>query len=285
MTVPVRIAELGIVSEPGATQEFPRLADLTGTEKETDENEARPDQGFHHLVSERNTGFCFDNSPLKPYIYRMESLLTSKNLFILIVLIVLGGATTFGVQRYLETKEMDSKSALYRIQKSFLDENAAVPEKDRTPGVTLDVDASFPKTVAELNAISAASGTPKRVGFEAALKLGNLYFEHNQFKKAEPAFQKAVSLAGSSFQKATALYFLGLSQEKNGDAKAAITQFQSGLGENVEGLKADLLLGLVRLNLQAGDASKAKVFSERLNKEMEGSKQAEMAQSWVKENS
>ena len=260
------------------------MAGLPGTKKET-ESEARPDQRFHHLVSERNTGFCFDNSPLKPYIYRMESLMTSKNIFILVALIVLGGAGTFGVQRYLETKEMESKSALYRIQKTFIDENTAVPEKDRAPGVTLDVDASYPKTVAELNAMASASGTPKRVGFEAALKLGNLYFEHNQFKKAETAFQKAASLAGTSFQKATALYFWGLSQEKYGDAKQAITQFQAGLGENVEGLKADLLLGLVRLNLKAGDASKAKVFSERLNKEMQGSKQAELAQSWVKENS
>lgn len=215
----------------------------------------------------------------------MESLLTSRNILILIVLIVLGGATTFGVQRHLETKEMESKNALFRIQKTFVEENTKVPEKDRAPGVTLDVDANYPKTVAELNAISVASGTPKRVGFEAALKLGNLYFEHNQFKKSEPAFQKAVSLAGSPFQKATALYFLGLSQEQNGDAKQAITQFQSGLGENVEGLKADLMLGLVRLNLKAGDASKAKVFSERLNKEMQGSKQAELAQSWMKENS
>ncbi len=211
--------------------------------------------------------------------------MTSRNILVFVCLILVGGVGTFVVQSRLEKREQESKTALYKIQKTFQEENKLVPEADRTPGTTLDVDAKYPKTLAELNGLIAAKSAPSRVLFEAALKMGNLYFEHNQFVKAEPVFQKAVDFAGSSFQKSSAWYFLGVSQEKTGDAKKALESFQRGLNENVDGLKAEILLGLVRTSLKAGDKNKAKGFADRLNREFQGSKSAEVAQALVKENS
>jgi hypothetical protein len=213
----------------------------------------------------------------------MENLLTSRNVTILGVLVLVGGTGTFFFQRHQEKREQESKTALYQIQKTFLEENKAIPEAERAPGVTLDVDAKYPKTVAELNGMLNAKTAPSRVLFEAALKVGNLYSEHNQFQKAIPAFKQAVGYAGSPFQKATGWYFLAVAQERGGEGKDALQSFQSGLSENVEGLKGELLLGLVRMSLKTGDTGKAKLFSERITKELQGSRTAELAEALLKE--
>ena len=127
-----------------------------------------------------------------------------------------------------------------------------------------------------------AKSAPDRILYEAALKLGTLYLEHGQSDKAVIAFQKASTFASSSFQKASAYYILGVADERTSQFKAAIDAFQQGLSKNVEGLNGEILLGIVRSYLKLNDKQSAKLYYEKLNKELPGAKVTEMAQELLK---
>jgi TolA-binding protein len=214
----------------------------------------------------------------------MENLFSQRNIGIVIAFLVIAGTGTYLVQQNLEKKEQEAKSALYKIQKTFMDENKAIPESDRDAGVTLDVDAKFSKTVSEMKGMLAAKTAPSRILYEAALKLGTLYLDHNQFEKAVQTLKETDSLASSHLQKASAKFLLGIALERAGQAKEARETFQSGLNENVDGLKGELLLGMVRMSLRLNEKDKAKLYSEKLSKDMQGSREAEMAQTLLKDN-
>jgi len=214
----------------------------------------------------------------------MNSSLDQRKLGILAGVILVLGVGIYFAQQASEKKEQEGKTALYQIENTFQDEEKAIPEADRTVGVTLDVDAKFPKTVTGLNEMLTAKKAPERVLYEVGVKLGTLYLDHNQADKAIAAFKHVVANSTSSFQKASANYLLGVSEERANQFKEALETYQVGLKVNVEGLKGELLLGMVRMSVKLNDKEKAKLYLEKMNKEVAGSHSAELAAELVKGN-
>jgi tetratricopeptide (TPR) repeat protein len=212
----------------------------------------------------------------------MNNFLDQRKLGIIIGIIVVVGVGIYFTQEVSEKKEQEGKSALYKIQKTYEDEVKALSDADKAPGASYDVDAKLSKTVSELNGMLNAKSAPDRVLYEAALKLGTMYLDHGQADKAVAAYQKASTFANSSFQKASAYYILGVADERATQFKAAIDAFQQGLSKNVDGLNGEILLGMVRNYLKLNDKQNAKLYFEKLNKDLPGAKATEMAQELLK---
>jgi tetratricopeptide (TPR) repeat protein len=208
--------------------------------------------------------------------------LNARNIGLIVgALVILGGGIYFA-QQASEKKEQTGKSALYNIQRTYDDEVKALPEGDRAPEATLDVDTKFSKTVSSLNGMLSSQSAPSVVLYEAAMRLGNLYLDHGQADKAVPAFQKAPEFAKTNFQKASGFYLLGVAQERSNQSKEALNSFEQTASKEVDGLKAEALLEIVRINLKLNDKEKAKLYSEKLNKEAAGSSTAMAAEELVK---
>jgi TolA-binding protein len=214
----------------------------------------------------------------------MNSSFDQRKAGILVGLVLVAGIVIFFAQQASEKKDQEGKSALYQIENTYQDELKAVPEADRAPGVTLDVDAKFSKTVAALTEMLTAKKASNRVLYDAGVKLGTLYLDHNQADKAAGPFKQVIADAGSAFQKGSAFYLLGVSEERATQFKEAMESYQSGLGANVEGLKGELMLGVVRMSVKLNDKEKAKLYLEKLNKEVPGSHSASLAADLVKGN-
>jgi TolA-binding protein len=214
----------------------------------------------------------------------MNSSFDSRKAGILVGVIFVLGIGIYFAQQASEKKSEAGKSALYQVENTYEEELKAIPEKDRAVGTTLDVDAKFPKTVAGLNQMLTAKTAPGRTLYEAGVKLGTLYLDHNQADKAVAAFKHVVADSSSSFQKASANYLLGVSEERSNQFKEASDSYQAGLSANVEGLKGELLLGMVRMSLKLNDKEKAKLYLEKMNKEVPGSHSVEIAADLVKGN-
>jgi TolA-binding protein len=190
---------------------------------------------------------------------------------------------TYFYQQSCEQNEQSSKTALYQIQKSVESESGALTEAEKTPGAKFDVDAKFPKTVADLNKIIGGKETA-RVKYEAAMKLGTMYMEFakdDSLPKATDAFKKMTEFAKTSFQKSTAYYLLGNAHERASAVKEATDAFQSALNQGYEGMKGELLLSLVRVSLKANNPTQAKAFADKLNKEAPGTRAAQEAQKLI----
>ncbi len=212
----------------------------------------------------------------------MDNLLDQRKVGFLMGALVLAGVGIYFFQDSADKKEQEAKSALYQVQKTYEEETTALPEAERAAGTTIDVDGKYAKTVAGLNQMLSEKKAPTRVLYEAQMKLANLYLEHNQADKAAAVLKNVKDNAKSDFQKATGLYLLGVAYERNNQFKEASEAFESGLSQNVEGLKGELYLGMIRSSLKLGDKGKAKLFLEKMNKEVAGSKAAEMADEMVK---
>ena len=200
----------------------------------------------------------------------------------LVALIVLGTAIALYSQRET-TKVGEGRDALFKADKTFetelkalataLKPPATTPSKDKKADAAktqpdsfdleavvyqkLDVDQKFPGTVKELSTIEK-SYSGNRIGYEASVKLGGLYFDHAQYDKALPWFEKAVSSAPGHFEKALALSSLGYAQENLAKPADAIQSFQKALNMGEVSLKGDLLLALARNYESNHDTAKAR---------------------------
>jgi len=215
------------------------------------------------------------------------NLLNKNNIIIAVSALVVLGAGTYFYQQSCEQKEQASKSALFQVEKTLQTESATLTEAEKTPGAKIDVDAKFPKTIAELNKLVSGSDTPQ-VKFEAGMKLGAMYLGYANdasFSKAIEAFKKVTEFGKTSFQKASAFYLLGSTQEKANLVKEAADSFQKALDQGNEGMKNEVLLSLVRVNVKANNATQAKNFADKLNKESPGSKAAQEAQKLISSKS
>ena len=197
------------------------------------------------------------------------------------VLVVLGIGTYF-YQQMTEKKEQEGKSALFKIQKTLEEEMNAIPEAERAPGTTLDVDKKLSKTVSELNGMMSAKTAPTRVLFEAGMKLGTMYMDYNQTEKAITAFKKVSEFAKTKFQKASALYLIGVSEERAGHYKESLEAFTQGTSQDMEGLKSEMMLGMVRDYLKLNDKANAKLYAEKMSKDYPGAKSTSEAEELVK---
>ena len=212
----------------------------------------------------------------------MDNLLDQRKMGMLFGTLVLLGVGIYFFQQASDKKDQEGKSTLYKIEKTYEEESKAIPEADRSVGAVLDVDAKYSKTVAELNGMMSAKTAPSRVLFEAGVKLGTLYLDHGQAEKALTPLKQVLDFSSSSFQKASSYFLLGVAQERSKQFAEATKSFEAGLSQNVEGLNGELLLGVVRMSLKLNDKNKAKLFLERMNKEVAGSHAAEVADELVK---
>lgn len=211
----------------------------------------------------------------------MNNLLDQRKIGTAFAALFLIGIGIYFYQQSADRKEQEGKSTLYKVQKTFEEEMKAIPVAEQNVS-KMDVDAKFSKTVSELNGILASKTAPARVLFEANVKLGTLYLDHEQAEKAVGVFQSGSSFASTSLQKASRAYLLGVAFEHSSKFKEALDSFQAGLSENAEALKGELLLGMVRTSIQLKDLEKAKLFVEKINKELPGSKTFDSANALVK---
>ena len=212
----------------------------------------------------------------------MENWFDRKRVMVLAVVLVFVGVGAYFYEQYSDSKEQEGKSALYKVQKTFDDELKAIPESDRMAGMVLDVDSKFSKTVSELNGLMSAKSSSNRTLFEASYRLGTLYLEYRQPEKAVSALTKGVGYAKSGIQKASLQYLLGTSFEQTSKFKEAMVAFQDGLTQNIDALKSEFLLGLMRTHLQLKELDKAKLVSDRITKELSGRKALETATALLK---
>ncbi|MBU6153564.1 MAG: hypothetical protein KGP28_04610 [Bdellovibrionales bacterium] len=198
-------------------------------------------------------------------------------------LLVLTGVGTYFYQSVSEKKEQEGKTALYKVQKAFEEEIKAIPESERTPGASFDVDSRFSKTVAELNGILKSRSASDRVLFEAAFRLGSLYLENRQPDKAATHLKEGVVFSKTGIQRASIQFLLGSALEQINQAKEALGAFQDGLSQNVGAMKGDFLLGMMRAHLQRKEIEQAKKISDQISKELSGSKFVEAASQILKD--
>ena len=211
----------------------------------------------------------------------MDNWLSTRRLGILLGLMVVSGVGIYFYQQVTDKKDQEGKTALYKIQKTYEEELNALPEGQRGAGVALDVNVKFSKTVAELNGMLTSKTATARVLFEASMKLGNLYLEHGDPAKAAAAFKQMPEYGKSAFQKASGYYLLGSAQERANQPKDAIQSFQQGLSKEVEGLKGEFLVGIIRSLVKSNEAEQAKTFLEKLRKDLPGSKALEVGESLI----
>lgn len=213
----------------------------------------------------------------------MDNWLTTRRLGILAGLMIVLGVGLHFYQEGREKKEQESKSALYAITQTYDTELMALPEEKRALGTALDVDATFPKTVQALNQMIQEKKVSNRVLFEAAMKLGQLYLDHQEPAKAVEILKRMPEFGRTDFQKASGYFLLGSAQERAGMHKEASESFQAGLKNEVDGLKGEFLLGIVRSLVKSNQAEQAKTYVERLRKDLPGSKALELAEGLLKQ--
>ncbi len=210
--------------------------------------------------------------------------LNKKNISIMVSLVLVAGVGVYFIQQSNEKKEQSAKSALYQVDKSLDAEIALLTEVEKASGSKIDVDVKLPKTVAELNKIVSDQSLTAQVLFEAAMKLGNLYSDHpteHSFERAIAAYKKAISFAKTDFQKSTACYLAGMAFEQQGMLKESEEQFKTGLAVGYEGMKGEMMLAMVRVNVKTKNTTQAKAFADKLNKEQPGTRAAQEAQKLI----
>jgi len=201
-----------------------------------------------------------------------------STLFVLILGVLLAVSVAIGFYlNHRDAKFAAARNSLYLAGQSLqtelkaLDSSKNKPKTDAasesddeiTEFKKLDVDAQFPTAVSKLKAVQTEyDGT--RSAYEARLKLGSLYFNHGDFSNAVPWYEKAVSSAPSSQEKAMALSALGYAQEGQGKTKEALDVFQKAysLGEGI--LQGDLLLGIARCYEALHDSANARSTYDKI---------------------
>lgn len=225
--------------------------------------------------------------------------------FLIIVGLVFGVALAGAL--YMNHRDSEAKlarNAFYQAQKQLETElKALVPpsapkeaaktgEKAApsvTPGVEsltyqkMDVDSKLPETVKKLQAVAQKYGST-RSGFDAAMALADLYFNHGEFAKAETGYNRALSLAPNSFEKAITLSALGYVQENLAKPEAALQFFQKAIQMGESGLKGDLLLAIARCYEATQNTAKARETYEQVLNEFPNTEFSKTAEIYKAQN-
>ena len=222
--------------------------------------------------------------------------------------IMLGSIGAFFYSR-METESHRGRTALYLAEKAYEAELKAItpqtPEKstgptgkssDATKGKEtdqakadaekpvvsveykkLDVEAVFPETIQKLKALEEKYGK-SRPAYEARLKLGNLYFNHGNYEKALPWYQKAVDTSASKFDKSLALSLVGYAYENLGKGTSAIESFQKAIDLGEKSLRGDLLMAIARCYETVNDVAKARSTYDRILSDLPNTEYAKNAE-------
>ncbi|MEO5970040.1 MAG: tetratricopeptide repeat protein [Bdellovibrionia bacterium] len=166
------------------------------------------------------------------------------------------------------------------VKKAATDEeNGRVAEaREKLRYQKMDVDAKLPGAVQKLKEVEQ-SYTGTRSAFEARVKLGDLYYDHGDYAKGLPWFQKAVDSAPAKLEKALALSSLGYTYENLSQHNEAIQAYQKANSLGQASVKGDLLLGIARCYEALHDSAKARSTYDQILTELpntEFSKSAEL---------
>lgn len=141
----------------------------------------------------------------------------------------------------------------------------------------LNVDEKFPGSVRKFKEVDQTYGGT-RLGFEARLKLGNLYFDHGNFSQALPWYEKAFKTAPANFEKVVSLSAMGYTYEGMGKHSEAIEYFQKALNLGEGSFKGDLLFGIARSYEGIHDSAKARSTYDQILAEFPGTDLAKKAE-------
>jgi tetratricopeptide (TPR) repeat protein len=204
---------------------------------------------------------------------------------ILGVLVVLG-LGIYGYQSYQGKKEAEGRAALYQANQVMDEEVKALSEADRNlmnaKDAGFSVDQKLSKTVTELKAILNSANRNTQTRFEAAFKLGTLYLDHGQSKAATEVFQTALNQAGTSFQKSSLFWLMGMAHEQGQAIAEANAAYLQGVQKGIDGMKGAFYLALVRTYNKLNQKDQAKLYSEKLNQEFPGTAWVTEAQELLK---
>ncbi len=141
----------------------------------------------------------------------------------------------------------------------------------------LDVDAKIPEGVKLLKEVAKqAHGT--RVGFEANVTLGDLYFDHGNPAQATDLYKTASEMAPSAFDKTLALAALAGAYENAGKNPEAVQAFDQALLQGEASLKGDLLLGKARALSASSDTQQARAVYDQILSQLPNSAEARTAE-------
>ncbi len=184
----------------------------------------------------------------------------SKGLILgLVVILAAGGFIGFFMNRS-EIQSHLASNAFFLAQKTLNSEMKGITTKK------LDVDTQFSEGVKQLKEIDQLFSST-RAALETRLKLGALYYNHGEFSKALPWYEKAVQTA-SGFDQAVALLSVGYTYENLGQPNEAIKNFQKALNLGELGLKGDLLMGITRSYEALHDSAKARSTYDKILTEL-----------------
>ena len=130
-----------------------------------------------------------------------------------------------------------------------------------------DVDGKLPESVKAFTGV-ADKFSGSRIGTDAQLALGQLYYQHGQPEKAAAWFQKAADGASGRLDRALAFAALGYSKESSGALPEATQLFEKALDLGEASLKGDLLMAIARCQEGMKDVAKARSTYERITKEL-----------------
>lgn len=218
-----------------------------------------------------------------------------------LLLILLGGLLGLGIggvfyMNHLNHLSNSARNALFQAEKTMESEikglaTRETPSKKLTPEAhietvtfkKLDVDQNFPETIKKFHEIDSNYGKT-RSGFEARLKIGNLYYDHGNYSKALIWFEKSAKTAPSNFEKAAAYSAIGYAEESLNNPSEALQVFQKGLNLGEGSFKGNFLLGLARNYEAMHNSAEARSTYARILNELpntECSKSAEIFKAQV----
>jgi TolA-binding protein len=177
---------------------------------------------------------------------------------VLILAVVAGGVLYTNHQ---STRSNAANNALYGAQTALTSElkawQAQLPKGQDVQFAKADVDSKFGEVIKKFAAVSEQfAGT--RAAFEADMSVGDLYLDHGDAAKAIPSFEKAVTGAPKSLDRANALSGLGYARENSGNVAGALQAYEDALKVGEVSLKGDLLLSVARSHELLKEPDKAR---------------------------
>lgn len=163
--------------------------------------------------------------------------------------------------------------ALFAAQKA-LGETLKGQKPDATPEF-----ATFAPAMEKIAAV-ANEYSSTLAGFEANMTLGNLNFEYAKYPEALAAFERALSSAPGTLEKAMAWLAIGSAQESAGKCELALGAYDHALtlGAQTQTIRGEALLSTARCQEVLGKKDDARATYERIGKDLPATPAARLAE-------
>jgi len=132
------------------------------------------------------------------------------------------------------------------------------PDLDEIAFVRIDVQSSLSSEIEALKKVSEKYHG-SRAGFEADLKLGDLFFDHalQGSDEALKWYQSALDQANSTLDKSFAAYAQAHALEAHGKFEEAIKTLETVMHEAPESFEPELMMTLARVEQKSGNTARA----------------------------